>query len=76
MRRVNSMSYSELRDCHIVMETIRSASRGLQGKARDTVNFGYSHVVNAKRHIVHGARGPRVGTLLTTGGTSILCRIH
>jgi hypothetical protein len=70
------MLYNELRDHHNVMATIRPASRGLHGNARGAVNFGYSHVVNAKRYNAHGTQRDRSGTLLMTGGATILCRIH
>jgi len=58
------------------MESIRPVSRGLIGNARDTVSFGYSHVVGTNRHIVRGTGRTRCGTLLMTGVTTILCRNH
>lgn len=70
------MFYSELRDCHIVTEMIRAASRSLSGNARDTVIFGYSHDAEAEHHITHGERRTRSGTLLMTGVPAILCRNH
>ncbi|MHB1097191.1 MAG: hypothetical protein ACYC3F_13580 [Gemmatimonadaceae bacterium] len=70
------MLHRQLRDHHNVMVTIRPASRGLQGKARFAVSFGYSHDGKAKRHIVRGAWRTRSGTLLTAGGATILSRNH
>ena len=70
------MLLNELRCHHIVMVAIQPVSRTLQGNARDTVIFGYSHDGKAKRHIVRGARRTRSGTLLTAGGATILSRNH
>ena len=58
------------------METICPASRSFSGNARDTVIFGDSHDAKAEHHIARGMQLGSSGTLLRTGGTTILCRNH